>query len=250
MPIGGQQITDRPHTFAAPNAAGSFTGAPLRLPSGHGPWTYMVNPAKLICRNGRIIPAPGKCWHDTGFGSNLPRDLGAGLQQDLRRAGGWLPIDHDRPVVAFGEEITMPAPSTYLREWHGINGAGRSTTYWTDAWSRAEQIGHVLHWDHDAEGRDDWLEGCLDIVAPLGLSESQIEMAIRPIVRSCRNMLDREDRRGRRMLLTRVRHIPADRVPYDLADHYAEAIERIPKPESKAATKATATATKGSRSKQ
>lgn len=214
--------TDTTASFAVATPAGSFAGRALMLPaSDRGPWAYMVSPSQLECRGRRIVPKLAKAWFDDGFSTNERGNLGRGMRSDLERAG-WIQIPHDRPVVAFDELITTPAPSTYLKQWRGISAAGKPATVWTDAWRRPEMLGAEIEWVQDDAGRDEWLAGCIDIFAPDGLTDRQIEIAIRPLVRLCRQLSDRQDPRGRRYLRTAFASLPVEHVPVDLVDVYEE----------------------------
>ena len=188
------------HTDATPasfvgGGGATFAGGAIKLPHGNrGPWTYMANPAKLQCRAGRIVPAVAKIWHQTGISNNTEHGMGAGFETQMRTEWGWVAIPHDLPVVAFGKRITEPAPSTYLRR-HTSSAKGSAPVYWTDAWKRPRQVGHLFTWDQDADGRDDWLISCLAIIAPDGLTAHQIDMAVQPVVAACHRLMDRSDRR-------------------------------------------------------
>ena len=211
-----------PTSFDDMAQAGSFDTQVLRLPGNRGPWTIMVSPGKLTCRDGRILPVPAKAPHDTGFSSNVEGGLGNGMVSDLQRLGGFVVVPHRRPVVAFGSK--HEGLSNYLRmhEGTGPNGRG-AAVYWTDAWTRPVMYGHILDWEYDHEGRDEWLEGLIDIIAPNGLADAQIRAAIQPAVSAAQALMDREDRRGKRLLAAQVLHIPAEHVPDDLRDVYEAA---------------------------
>lgn len=235
--------------FDLPDPGGltSFDDAPLRLPGPRGPWTWCLSPAKLCCRHGRILPVAASAWFDDGFSTNQAGGRGNGLIGDLARHGFTTPIPHRRPAIAFGQS-TVPSPSTYLRKWTGMDGSrsGESVLYtcvrYTDAWTRYESLGHLTQKEEDRDGRDDWLEGCLELIAPGGLSDFQIRLATEPVIRKCLSLLDRgrEDARGRRVLHQTVLHLPPAQVPPELSGVYDEAMNgRARTPKARAAKPTT-----------
>lgn len=212
-------------SLVAPVTADSLASSgPLRLPGGQGPWTYMVSPAQLTCRNGRIVPLPAKAWHAPGLnGNGRSRGRGEGFVSYLS-GQGYVPVPHDRPAVAFGIERTTPDPSTYLDVYDGIGPSGEPVEYYCDAWRRPHTLGHTLRWEADEQGRDEWLAGLVDLIGMDGKwSDDQIAIAIDPVVTKARSLLDRDDPRGKRMLAIAVRHLPAEHVPDDLKAAYREA---------------------------
>tara|TARA_R110000751_G_scaffold94923_2_gene185332 strand:- start:562 stop:1275 length:714 start_codon:yes stop_codon:yes gene_type:complete len=221
----GSSPTPEPHSFVRQAGEQSFTGSPLILDESRGPWTMMLHPGRVTCRSGLIVPMAAKAWHQTGISMNRAGGNGLGFQTQLIQNDGYIAIPHDRPVEAFGVSITEARPSTYLKAWRGVDKAGRAMTKYTNAWEKPEQHGTAVYWDSDEAGRDAWLAEAIELIAPDGLTDRHIRAAVEPIVRRCYALQDRQDPRGRRLLLLQVRHLPADHVPYDLADLYAEATQ-------------------------
>lgn len=183
----------------------------------------MLSESRLVCRKGRIVPAPAKAWMEQGFMNNQKGGVGQGMIADLN-GRGWVAIPHTRPAVAFGEP-TIPADaattermSTYLHKVKGVGPDGKPCTRWCDVWERPRGLGTSLVWDRDNDGRDEWLISCLDLVVPDGkLRQVHIDIALQPALRAAYGLLDRATTpRGRRLLLGQLNHIPVEHLPDDL----------------------------------
>jgi hypothetical protein len=207
-------------SLARSSAAGpSLAAGALRLPGFRGPWTYMISPAKLGVRLGRIVPLPAKAWHEPGLNGNAPvaGNGGEGFIMTLRRQG-FVELSHDIPAIAFGQE-RLPgnvADSTYLQRYTGVDPQGRSTVYWCDAWERPEPFGHLIAWKRDQEGRDAWLHQQLLRVSGGELSELQIRLATEPLIASIRSIYRAHGEKAAHRLREQLKHLPAAHVPPDL----------------------------------
>jgi hypothetical protein len=223
MPIGDQQST------APAFAAGtSFSRQDLRLPGQRDAWTYCVSPTRLFCLDGLILPELAKAWHTPGIQGNPPgTNRGQGFVGNMI-ANGYQPVPHDMACEAFGQSRAGSPVSTYLDRYEGVSG-GRGVVYYSDAWHRPRQLGHLTSWEHDRDGWKAFLARCLDIVSPNGLVDLQVQLAVAPVLRRIRAAQDRDDARGRRMLLQLLSHLPAEHVPSDLADLVEES---QPKPKT------------------
>jgi hypothetical protein len=234
------QPSASPQNPAASAFAGNFatgSGSPgggLPIFSGSNlPWSYVVNPGRLECRGGRILPVVGKVWHEPGFGANAVGDSegGMGFFSNVRAsAPGTLIIPHDRPATAWGvlrDPATYGPPhgSTYMVCHRGRTAGGSDAYQWSDAWARPVPLGAIqATWKQDLDGRDRWLETCLDLICPNGHpTDEQITIAIRPTIEHCRHMQDRNDPRGQRALRIAVLHLPEEHVPADLRGIYDDA---------------------------
>lgn len=176
----------------------------------------MISPAKLGCRNGRIVPMPAKAWHEPGLNGNAPRaSQGEGYIMTLRRQG-YQEISHDTPAVAFGADRVNVADSTYLDRYTGQDGQGRSVVYWADAWERPQALGHIIYWERDQEGRDQWLEAQLLRLSGGALSEVQIRLATEPLIASIRSIWRTHGAKAAQRVKEQLGHLPADRIPADL----------------------------------
>jgi len=136
-------------------------------------------------------------------------------------ANGYQPVPHDLPCEAFGQSRAGSPVSTYLDRYQGVSG-GRGVVYYSDAWHRPKQLGHITNWEHDREGWKAFLAQCLEIVSPNGLVDLQVQLAVRPILRRVRAAQDRGDARGNRMLRQLLCHLPPEHVPSELLDLVAE----------------------------
>ena len=203
-------------SYAGPSVA-SFANGPLIVPGSCDAWTWCVSPVALQCHTGRIVPRLAKAWHTPGLGGN-GRDLGRGegFVASLRDRYGYQPVPHDIECVAFGESRTEPAPSTYLDRYEGVTVNDLPCVYHTDAWHRPRVLGNLTIWDWDAAGWLDFLGRCLRIVTPGDLDPVQIELAMAPLIRSIRRLLDRKDERAAGALEQHLAHLPAEHAPADL----------------------------------
>jgi hypothetical protein len=187
----------------------------------------------LICMDGRIVPRLAKAWHTPGLnGNDKGPGHGDGFLMTLSKSG-WKPVPHGMTCVAFGTERT-----DYLSRWQGRVGESSSIVdYWTDAWHRPRQIGHLTRWEFDAEGWRDFLSRCLEVVWTGDLDPLQIELATAPVIRTLRSCLGRESIPARQAVAACCRNLPEEHVPADLLEVY-RAQRALTKPKGKA--KATA----------
>ena len=218
-PPPAQELAAAPKPALSQPAGGPSLGAtPLRLREGRGPYTWMISAARLGCRHGRIVPMVVPAWHAPGIGANVRGDHGAGYIGQLRRQG-YVEIPHDRlPCVAFGASRAGAKHSTYLERYEGVGADGRPVTQWVDAWQRPQQIGHLVVWETDDEGRDEFLAAALRDLACGGrdLTSAQVQLAIRPILARIRAEADRDTARSRRLIATMAGHLPAEHTPPDI----------------------------------
>lgn len=207
-------------SFAAPTVTGSaFSSRPLQIRRPRGAFTLMVNPAKLGCRDGRIVPLPVKVWHEPGWcGNGAHNDQASGAILQLERQG-FSRIDHGTPVVAFGESRTTPQPSTYLNRFEGVSPKGRAVVHYADAWERPRQMGHLTTWEQDSEGRDLWLVEQLAAISP-ELAPVQIELATTPLIERARQLIGKPN--TERLIASYVGHLPVEHTPSDLASYRPE----------------------------
>lgn len=221
MPIGSNQTTAP--AFAA---GSSFARQDLRLPRQRDAWTYCVSPTRLFCVDGQILPELAKAWHTPGIqGNPAGTNRGQGFVGNMI-AQGYQPVPHDLPCQAFGAPRAGSPVSTYLDRYEGVS-RGRRVVYYSDAWHRPRQLGHLTSWEHDRAGWLDFLERCLALVSPDGLVDLQVQLAVAPVLRRVRAAQDRDDARGRRMLAQLLSHLPAEHVPDDL--RHLVASEQKPK---------------------
>lgn len=200
----------------AQTAAGPSLGsAPMRLRESRGPWTWMISAARLVCRNGRILPKAVPAWHAPGIAGNVRGDGGSGYVGQLVRQG-YVQIPHDRlPCVAFGQSRENARHSVYLERHEGVDLDGRPAVQWTTAWTRYARLGHMSIPEHDHEGKDRFLEqAMLDLVCKDGkLSEVQIGMAIRPVVDRIHAEASNDTPRARRLIADMAAHLPREHTP-------------------------------------
>jgi hypothetical protein len=187
----------------------------LRLPKHRDAWTFCVSPTKLQCIDGEILPELSKAWHTPGMnGNGAGRGQGQGFVSNLM-GEGFVPVPHDIDCEAFGESRAGAPLSAYLDRHQGVS-RGRSVVYHSDAWERPYQLGNATDWKRDHEGWKAFLRKCLAIVSPDGLVDLQVRIAVDPLVRRIRAAQDRDDARGRRMLVKMFSNLPAEHCPDDL----------------------------------
>lgn len=197
--------------LARANTGPSLGSTPLRLEPGRGLWTWAINPAKLGCRDGRIVPLQVPVLHAGGFSANIEGDQGAGWLAQLRREG-WVEIPHDfaPDAKAFDQPRTNAALSVYIEEYRGVAITGVSVTRYVDAWKRPLQIGMHTEWEEDTAGRDAYLARALVEIANKGqaLNEAQIRLATRPYIRQIEALASRDDARAVRHISQIAGHLP------------------------------------------
>lgn len=206
------------YSLASPQQGPSLQGGPLRLPGGRGPWTYLISPAKLACRDGAIVPLPAKAWHEPGLNGN-GKNPGRGEGFVLRmQSQGFIAIPHDFPASAFGAQRSVDPISTYLDRYEGIDAMGRPCVYYTDAWERPESLGHLIHWKRDKVGRDAFLVAALMALTGINvLSAVQIQIATTPLIDSIRSLFRARGLDAARHLGERIAHLPPGHIPPDVA---------------------------------
>lgn len=221
-------------SLAGPSLArgNTMARAALRLPGNRDAWTYCVSPTRLHCIDGEILPELSKAWHTPGCnGNGAGPGQGQGFVSNLMGVG-FTPVPHDIEAVAFGESRSNAALSSYLDRYEGIS-QGQHVVYHSDAWHRPKQLGHLVSWDFDREGWKAFLRSCLALVAPEGLVDLQVRIAVDPVIRRIRAAQDREDARGRRILSQLVANLPPEHIPADLVEsasvNTADAAESTPK---------------------
>lgn len=182
-------------------------------------WTWMVNPGRLTCRRGRVVPQLVKATWRPGSGGNDARTYeqgqrGEGAVLALQRLG-WVPVPHSLPgQVAFGAPRVPSdvAVSAYMDRLVSADGSIR----FVDAWSRPVQVGDQILWERDEEGFDRFLQACLELVHPQGVTDRLADIAAAPILRNLRRLMEREDKRGLRMARDLAAALPPARLPEDV----------------------------------
>jgi len=192
-----------------------ITSSPIDL--GHAreePYTLFVSPSQLMCKFGRIVGRLSKALHTPGQNGNgkATGDTGAGaylMTQGMTR------VPHDFECVAFGKArvIGGNVQSTYLDSYVSTDISGNRIRRWVDAWHRPVQLGHLTEWEFDEDGYCDFLERCLKIVTPGKISDLQIRIATKSLIKQIEGLTDRDDARSRRMLAVCLLHLPPDLAP-------------------------------------
>ena len=188
-PLQPEHSAPASHTSPAPALARGSQGpslgsVPMLLDPGRGPWTWMLSAARLGCRRGRIVPLTINAWHAPGISANIAGDGGSGYVGQLVRQG-YVPIPHDYlPCVAWGESRAGAPDSVYLDKHIGHDIEGRGCERWTDAWIRPLQLGHVVQWESDAEGRDAFLIAAWTHLCNGGKPPApvQVRLAVQPVL--------------------------------------------------------------------
>ncbi len=216
--------------FAAGQTGSQLAPGELVVPRPSDPFTYMINPGALQCRNGRIVPkvahamwTPGLCGNGKAMGR------GEGMRLQLQGLG-YTEIPHDFPAVAFGAQ-RVPGPgvvSSYIDEHQArtsLGRGGRLVKHYTDCWTRPERLGHLVDWVRDDEGRDAFLAEALIQLGNKGrpLTETQIKIATTPILRKLGQLLSTDTAHSRRIFLQTVAHLPDEYMTHE----FREAHRRI-----------------------
>lgn len=208
--------------LARANSGPSLGSTPLRLSPGRGLWTWAINPAKLGCRDGRIVPLQVRVLHAAGFSGNVLGDQGEGWMAQLRK-DGWVEIPHDfaPDAKAFGSPRVGAALSVYIEQYKGMSVSGAAVVKYVDAWKRPLQIGLHTEWEDDSDGRDVYLSRALVEVANKGqpLNAAQIRLATAPVIKQIEALSARDDARAGRHLLKLAKHLPVE--------HYTDGVKEI-----------------------
>ena len=196
------------------------SGNLLRVQRAACGWTWMIDPGRLGCRNGRIVPLPIKApWQPGLLSNNRAPDQGAGAVAEFSRpAYGMVPIPHDRPATAWGkprEPSEGDALSTYVVPMDAVSG-GRNVIHHVDAWTRPTLVGSHIEWKHDRDGRDAFLAQALLDLGTNGtgkLSEAQIHLATAPAIHKLDQLSMQDSRNAAREYVRQAAHIPPEHLP-------------------------------------
>jgi hypothetical protein len=191
----------------------SLGSRPLVLRPGRGAFTWMVNPAKLGCYHGTIVPLCAIAWHAAGLSANVRGDNGQGYRMQLEREGyKSIPHNYAHDAVAFGSDRSNVTHSTYLNRWEGIDIQGRPAVRWTHAWTRPQQLGHRVEWLKDDPGRVAFLHRALIEIANDGqdLSDLQIRIATESLIRRIEAESINESGHARKVIRECAIHLPRE----------------------------------------
>lgn len=219
MPTPGSDAS----SLATPSLKGGSSlarpGGQIRVPRSRHPWTYVASAGLLQCLRGEIVPRLLRAdWTPGQQGNGRSLTTGEGARAWFM-GQGFVEIPHDFPTEAWGKPVVSDY-SSYLVATRGVVSDDIPVVYHHEVWKRPSRLGHDIRWKWDDDG---WLKFLVDIrdklLAPNGVSEEQVEIAINPIATRIRRLAARDDSGAKTRLLTQAlaqlprAHAPADILP-------------------------------------
>ena len=200
--------------WARQASPGQISSGPLRLRGDRPAFWWMVSPGSVCWYNKKLIPQVKTVFHTPGLGSNIAGDAGRGIREEMRAAGFVeIPYDFAPDALAFGVPRSAHGGqkmAVYVDRYDGITALGVPAVEYRHAWERPLQLGHLVQWERDDDGRTAYLERALIEIANNGqpAHKAQIKLATGALV--ARIELEGRSQTPRAAIMVRslVAHLP------------------------------------------